>query len=415
MSSHSSDLPNVLLLAIDSLRADAVFGEEVATPTFDRLAHTGASFRQAVCTATTTTPSFSSMLTGCYPPRHGVRGLQGYRLSPSVTTMAEAFAQAGYRCYAEVTGPLLPETSILRGFHEARCRQAYKVPFFNWREEVMEKMQSYAEPWFMLLHIWEAHRPYRSPPDFEKRKDKAGYQAAVHATDEWLAPVFEAAGDDPLIVLTGDHGEQYPSSPLQFQMLRVARRSRRTFRLGKWLPYLDNRFAGLEIGHGFALHEELVRVPLILSGPRIPAGSRVNDQVRHIDLLPTLADLCDIPCPENIDGRSLKPFMEGAALSAEPAYMEAVGVKLGGDRIVGARTPEWKLLKAPGGKKTLHRLNPGGAPDERHNHVRDEPTVVRELLDYIVRVESEGVVAESGMTSDEEATVEQHLRDLGYL
>lgn len=415
MSSRASDLPNVLVLAIDSLRADAVFGEEVATPTFDRLAHTGVSFRQAVCTATTTTPSFSSMLTGCYPPRHGVRGLQGYRLSQSVTTMAETFAQAGYRCYAEVTGPLLPETGILRGFHEARCRQAYKVPFFYWREEVIAKMRSYAKPWFMLLHIWEVHRPYRSPPNFEKRKDKAGYQAAVHATDEWLAPVFEAAGSDPLIAVTGDHGEQYPSSPLQFQMLRVARRSRRSFRLGKWLPYLDNRFAGLEIGHGFALHEELVRVPLILTGPRVSNARRVDAQVRHIDLLPTLADVCGIPPPEGIDGRSLKPFMDGAALPEEPAYMEAVGVKLGGDRIAGARTPDWKLLKAPGGKKTLHRLNPGGAPDERHNHARNESAVTRRLDEYIARVESTGVVAESGMTSEEEATVEQHLRDLGYL
>jgi arylsulfatase A-like enzyme len=415
MAARASELPNVLMLAIDSLRADAVFGEEVATPTFDRLALEGVSFRQAVCTATTTTPSFSSMLTGCYPPKHGVRGLQGFRLTQAVTTMAETFAQAGYRCHAEVTGPLLPETGILRGFHEARCRQAYKVPFFYWRDEIISKMHDYPEPWFMLLHIWEVHRPYRSPPNFEKRKDKAGYQDAVHATDEWLTPVFEAAGDNPLIVITGDHGEQYPSSPLQFQMLRVARRSRRTFRLGKWLPFLDNRFAGLEIGHGFALYEELVRVPLILSGPGVPPGRQVDHQVRHIDLLPTLADLCGIPSPEAIDGRSLTPMMDGSALPEEPAYMEAVGVKLGGDRIVGARTPEWKLLKAPGGKRTLHRLNPGGKPDERHNYARKEPTVTRKLDEYIVRVESTDAVAESGMTSEEEATVEQHLRDLGYL
>lgn len=407
--------PNVLVLAVDSLRADAVLGDAIATPTFDRLATAGVSFRQAVCTATTTTPSFSSMLTGCYPPKHGVRGLQGYRLSQTITTMAETFAEGGYRCYAEVTGPLLPETGILRGFDEARCRQAYKMPFFYWREEIMEKMLGYTEPWFMLLHVWEAHRPYRSPPNFDKRKDKAGYEAAVHATDEWLEPVFEAAGDAPLVVVTGDHGEQYPSSPLQFQMLRVARRSRRMFRLGKWLPYLDNRFAGLEIGHGFALYEDLVRVPLILSGPQVSAGRRVDDQVRHIDLLPTLADLCGLPSPEGIDGRSLKPLMDGATLPEEPAYMEAVGVKLGGDRIVAARTSNWKLVKSPGGRKTLHRLDHGGTPDERRNHARKEPGVARTLDDYIARVESSEVVAESGMTSEEEATVEQHLRDLGYL
>jgi arylsulfatase A-like enzyme len=415
MSAGISDRPNVLLLAIDSLRADAVYGDEVATQNFDRIAAAGVSFRQAVCTATTTTPSFSSLLTGCYPPKHGVRGLQGYRLSKAVKTMAEVFAEGGYHSFAEVTGPLLPETGILRGFHDARCRQAYKMPFFYWREEILERMRAYPRPWFLLLHIWEVHRPYRSPPNFEKRKDKAGYQAAVTATDEWLEPVFEAAGDDSVIVVTGDHGEQYPTSAVQYQMLRIARRSRRSFRLGRWLPYLDNRFAGLEIGHGFALYEELVRVPLMLMGPGVEAAGQIEDQVRHIDLVPTLADICGLATPEGIDGRSLEPRIRGDALSEEPAYMEAVGVKLGGDRIVGARTPEWKLLRAPGGRRTLHHLNHGGRPNERRNHARAEPDVVRELDDYIAGVESSGVVADSGMTSEEEATVEQHLRDLGYL
>ncbi len=130
--------PNVLLLAVDSLRADAVFGDEIPTPNFDALVQRGAAFRQCVSTTTSTTPSFSSILTGCYPPRHGVRGLQGYRLSSDVTTIAEAFQAAGYHTHAEVTGPLLPETGILRGFEDADHRQGYRVPFMNWRDEVVE-------------------------------------------------------------------------------------------------------------------------------------------------------------------------------------------------------------------------------------------------------------------------------------
>src|SRR5919202_3523242 len=117
--------PNVLLLAIDSLRADAVFGEQVATPNIDSFARSGGAFTQCVSTTTSTTPSFSSILTGCYPPKHGVHGLQGYRLSSSVTPMAEAFGRAGYHTHAEVTGPLLPATGILRGFEDANHRQGY--------------------------------------------------------------------------------------------------------------------------------------------------------------------------------------------------------------------------------------------------------------------------------------------------
>ncbi|HVF54444.1 MAG TPA: sulfatase [Actinomycetota bacterium] len=402
-------MPNVLLLAIDSLRADAIFGGAISTPNIDGFIDKGTAFTQCVSTTTSTTPSFSSILTGCYPPRHGVRGLQGYRLSPEVVTAAEAFSKAGYQTHAEVTGPLLPETGILRGFDDARHRQGYKVPFFNWRDDVVDRMHSYVDPWFMLLHVWEVHRPYRAPPDFTKRWDKAGYEAAVAATDEWLAPVFDAAGPDTIIVITGDHGEDYPDTPWEQKLIRGARKARRKAHLDKWLPALDRKFAALAVGHGFALFEHLVRVPLIITGPGVP-HIKVDEQVRHVDLFPTLADLCGVEIPEQIDGRSLRPLIEGHDLPAEPAYMEAVGVKLEGSRIAGARTPDFKLLKRGDSKPTLYRL-----PDEKRNVLSRYPEVARPLEEFIEEVNSVAAVAGSGMTDAEEAVVEQHLRDLGYL
>ncbi len=406
--------PNVFILAVDSLRADAIFGDHVPTPNIDLHAGLGAAFRQCVCTATTTTPSFSSILTGCYPPKHGVRGLQGYRLSESVKTLPEVFAAAGYHTFAEVTGPLLPETGVLRGFQDARHRQGYKVPFFGWRDEVIERMRSYPEPWLMLLHIWEVHRPFRSPPTFEKQFDRAGYEAAVRATDEYLGPVFEAAGDDSLVVITGDHGEEYPDGRFDQQVNRAARIARKKLKVGKVSPWLEKKLAAQAVGHGFALHEHLVRVPLIVAGPGVK-NATVEDQVRHVDLLPTLAELCGIDAPPGIDGRSLKPLMEGGALPEEPAYMEAVGVKLEGKRIQGVRTPDWKLLKPGGGKPALYKLNGGQPPDEKHNLYARYPEIAARLEGFAQAVESTAVVAESGMTNEEEAVVEQHLRDLGYL
>ncbi|MGH2752259.1 MAG: sulfatase family protein [Actinomycetota bacterium] len=410
--------PNVFFLAIDSLRADAVFGDHIATPNFDSVAGRGAAFTQCVSTTTSTTPSFSSILTGCYPPKHGVRGLQGYQLSPALTTWAEAFGAAGYATHAEVTGPLLPATGVLRGFDEANHRPGYKVAFMDWRDDIVAKMSSYTEPYFMLLHIWEVHRPYRMPPDFTKRWDKAGYEGAVATVDDWLKPVFEAAGDNTIVVITGDHGEDYPETPLQQKLIRVARRSRRSLKLEKWWPYLDQRFSSLAVGHGFALHEHLVRVPLIIAGPGVNRA-RVDEQVRHVDLFPTMADLCGVESPKGLDGRSLRPLIEGGSLPEEPAYMEAVGVKLEGKRIEGARTDDWKLLRVRGGRPSLYRLNGAGGggagADEKHNHYSRHPEVARKLESFIDEVTTHEAVAGSGMTADEEATVEQHLRDLGYL
>lgn len=407
--------PNVFFLVIDSLRTDAIFGDRIATPNIDAFAERGAAFHQCVCTCTTTTPSFSSILTGCYPPKHGVRGLQGYRLSGDRTTLAEAFSSGGYHTYAEVTGPLLPETGVLRGFEENHHRPAYKVPFFGWRDDVVERMRSHVAPWFFMLHLWEVHRPYRAPPNFEKRRDKAGYEAAVNATDDWLKPVFDLLGDNTIVVITGDHGETYPETSLGFHGVRVARKLRRVLQLKRWFSYLDDKFAGLEIGHGFALWEHLVRVPLIIAGPNV-APATIDDQVRHVDLFPTLLDLCDIEIPDGIDGRSVKPLMTGGTLPDEPAYLEAVGVKLEGNRIVGARTNEFKLLKQPRSKPVLYKLGDGPKAGENRNVFDRYPEVGRSLEAFVEEVNSNGASTDgSGMTSEEEAVVEQHLRDLGYL
>jgi arylsulfatase A-like enzyme len=288
------------------------------------------------------------------------------------------------------------------------------VPFFNWRDEVVDRMHSYVDPWFMLLHIWEVHRPYRAPPDFTKRWDKAGYEAAVAATDEWLTPVFEACGDNTIVVITGDHGEDYPDTPMEQKLLRAARKARSKLKTGKWFPLLDQKLSGLVVGHGFALHEHLVRVPLIVWGPGV-APAQIEQQVRHVDLFPTMADLCGVPLPEGIDGRSLRPLIEGSTLPDEPAYMEAVGVKLEGNRIEGVRTSDWKLLKTGQQRPQLFKLDGGTGPDEKHNLYGRYPEVAGPLEAFLASVRAGEVVAESGMTAEEEATVEQHLKDLGYL
>jgi arylsulfatase A-like enzyme len=157
-----------------------------------------------------------------------------------------------------------------------------------------------------------------------------------------------------------------------------------------------------------------VRVPLIVSGPGVPT-SRVRDQVRHVDLLPTLLDLAGLDAPSGIDGRSLRPLLEGGDLSEEPAYMEAVGVKLEGSRITGARTPDFKYLKPGTGKPVLYSLDGGSRPNERKSVIGRYPEVAQRLEGYIKQIQSTETVADSGFTAEEEAIVEQNLRDLGYL
>jgi arylsulfatase A-like enzyme len=179
-------------------------------------------------------------------------------------------------------------------------------------------------------------------------------------------------------------------------------------------------------GHGYALDETLVRVPLIISGSRVES-IEVEDQVSHVDVFPTIAELCGVPMPSNVDGRSLVPFMRGEVLPEVPAYMEA-GMKIERGRnprrvpsMMGCRTGEWKLLKNGSQSPILYNLDGlyrwdgRTVPDEQRDVYRELPDVARMLETWMARASIGEQVDHSGMTKAEEAEVEEHLRDLGYL
>src|SRR5919198_4317975 len=99
--------PAILFLIVDCLRADRAFAQARLAPEgfLGRLVGRGRSFTNAVTVTPTTTPAVASMLTGCYPFEHGLRGLAGYTLPDDVLTLASALSELGYRTEAHVTGP----------------------------------------------------------------------------------------------------------------------------------------------------------------------------------------------------------------------------------------------------------------------------------------------------------------------
>lgn len=327
--------------------------------------------------------------------------------------MAEAFSASGYDTFAYVRGPLVAETKVLRGFRQVHHIVGDSLPFMAWREDALNKLQGLTHPWFMLLHLWEVHRPYRSPPDFKKRLGRKGYEAAVTATDSALAPVLGSVPDDTIIAITGDHGERYANSYLGDRFAVLAREIRRRFKEGALPSRIEQKLGDWSVGHGFTLDEELVRVPLSITGPGVPV-LQSDDQVRHVDLFPTLSDLCGVGLPQELDGRSLRPLLEGRQLVEEPAYMEATGVT-GGSPILGVRTSQWKYLKGARAEPQLFGLADVVGPDEKTNLIQQEPEIAEQLAAELAALLGRSPVGSPGMTAQEEAVVEEHLRDLGYL
>jgi len=310
---------NVLLITIDTLRADAlgIYGGRASTPNLDRLAHDGVRFTFAHAHAVVTLPSHASILTGRYPFEHGVRDNAGFRLADSAETLAEAAHAKGFATGAFVGSfPLDRQFGLAQGFDvydDLGGREVAAADFaFTERpaRDVVSAarawIQQQQKPWLAWVHVFDPHAPYAPPAPFDSRYAGRPYAGEVAYTDDALGPLLDLARNSPrptTVMVTADHGEG----------------------LG------DHG----EATHGIFAYESTLRVPLILTQYRAPGsgvrGPKADAQsdvpVRHVDILPTIAELTGIAIPANLPGRSLLGAQDGEA-EPRPMYFEAMTAML---------------------------------------------------------------------------------------
>jgi arylsulfatase A-like enzyme/thioredoxin-like negative regulator of GroEL len=389
---------NVLLITVDTLRADSVgaYGNARAqTPWMDRLAAAGVRFERAYAHNVVTLPSHANILSGLTPPRHGIRDNGGFRFPADRDTLATLLARAGYRAGAFVSAfPLDSRFGLARGF------DVYDDRFSNVDTHtafVMEERrggdtvalarrwmaQEANRPFFCWVHVYEPHFPYAPPEPFASRFAGAPYQGEVAATDaalgSLLQPLLEAgSGDRTIVVLTADHGES----------------------LGEHG----------EMTHGIFAYEATLRVPLIVHAPRLWPPRVVADTVRHVDLLPTILDALALPVPAELAGRSLLPLLAGGPAEAEPVYFESLS---------SAKNRGWAPLfgTVAGGKKYVELPIPelydlAADPQETRNLAAAEPQTLERLRATLFRLRGHDPGWSGGRESTEAV---ERLRSLGYL
>ncbi|MGE0681855.1 MAG: sulfatase [Candidatus Binatia bacterium] len=410
--------PNILFLLIDCLRADAIIGQRrgAHTPTLDRLVRSGFAFTQAVASASSTTPCVASLLTGVYSFVHGIRSIFGLKLDPSVHSLVEIFPEHGYHTYAEVSGPLFPETALDRGFDLYQFREAAAYLSSSWGTDLRQRLRggAFKPPWFLFLHLWELHHHRHILPAFHSRKyGRNRYERALSSLDSELATLIEALPQDTIVVLHGDHGERVVKTDAQYRLYRFIR------------DVLGRKTRKRE-GHEMDVYEELIRVPLVftplsdIEGLPLRPGGRDPQLVRQIDALATLLDLIGAPLPVNIHGQSLKTvFLYGEQLQLE-AYLEAF-LRIRSDprdRRVGWRTEEWKYIYAPQNANLPEELYflPDD-PQERNNLAMRRPDRALTLRNRIETLQRGAVTPNPGtvMSDEEKAAIEKRLTDLGYM
>jgi arylsulfatase A-like enzyme len=413
-----SESQNLLFVTVDCLRQDFTANDWATTPFIDDLRESGIEYQELYSTTTTTTPSVASLLTGTYSERNGVNSLRNVELNEQVRTMAESFREAGFETAALVTGPLVEETGISRGFDHFNYRDKDMNLVDDWYEEAVSHLNSLSSPFFMYLHLWEIHTPVTVPPEYDNQKyGKSPYARGLSALDGRLEQFVKETPKNTTVVLHGDHGESisWREHLVQKGCKKLRDKARYEFGLDtRSLERLANRLLDpfsppykdhfIESGHGETILDFMTNVPFILSGPNIEPET-VSAQCRQVDILPTLLDVFDLPLASKIDGQSLLP---PESVDDRTAYIRACGASLRGESNWqrGVRTPEYKYVEYPNRDWGPELFDLTDDKTELRNVASAHPETLSELQNQLPTQELLDVGS---------MDIDDHLRDLGYL
>ncbi|HEX8255153.1 MAG TPA: sulfatase-like hydrolase/transferase, partial [Thermoanaerobaculia bacterium] len=388
-SSAPEPVTDVILITIDTLRADAVGfggGTKAKTPFLDSLAARGTVFTRAHAHNVVTLPSHANILTGLYPWQHGIRDNAGFTLDAKHPTIAAQLRANGFATGAFVSAfPLDSRFGLDRGFdvYDDAYRAGAGALDFAVQERRGDETLARAVQWwrgaagrkrFMWVHLYDPHAPYLPPEPFRNEYRHDLYHGEVAATDAMLA---EALGSllqnspEALVIVTADHGES------------LGEHGEKT--------------------HGLFAYEATLAVPLLVIDPARKA-SRDARYVRHIDIAPTIFERAGVASPKEWKGVSL--FAPG---ERGYTYFEALSASLnrGWAPLVGALENGRKLIELP--LPELYVLETD--PREAQNRYRDERRAVTALRARLQADAPSKSGARQSVNSEEQAT----LLSLGYL
>lgn len=331
---------NLVIVTLDTTRADrmgAYGNRDIATPSFDGVAHDGVLFEQAESVAPLTLVAHSSMFTGKFPPEHGVRDNGGFFLGADQLTLAEVLKAHGYRTGGFIGAYVLDSKwGINQGFDTyydkfdlSGSRAVSIGDIQRPGNEVVDQAIPWIEqvkggPFFAWIHLYDAHSPYRPPEPYATKYKAHPYSGEIAFADSQVGRVLaklQALGlaDHTVVMIMGDHGES----------------------LG------DHG----ESAHGFFVYNSTTHVPFAIRAPFSNTHQRVvTDPVRSVDVMPTALDLLGIAPPSGISGKSLVPLMTGAAQQLDlDAYSEAMYplYHYGWSDLRALRSGRYKVIDAP--------------------------------------------------------------------
>jgi choline-sulfatase len=442
---------NILLLTIDTIRADrfGAMGDPGArTPWFDRISRSSRLYADCLAPSPWTLPSLASLLTGSYPGQHRMLAeLAG--IDASVPALAEVCARHGMTTAAFVANPWLAAGDLERGFDTFDVAERFEriretSTTFAYRflmkgllralrldsarrisSQGIHWIEGAREPWFLWLHYLDPHLPNWPEPPFDRlfgpppeligssltaQQIRDGdfpggargrqeidrlYRGEITFTDREIGRVWRFVQEADLlkrtvVVFTGDHGEEL------------------------W----DHN----DYGHGHAMYNEVVRVPLLVRLPGARSGEVVRELARLVDLAPTALAAAGLDLPEK-PAFTGEDFLasRGADTPQHPniAYGEAV---LYGQEQKFLRVNRWKLILGEPdaeGERPKHLFDVQSDPGERDDVATQRAALTdslqAQLLEWMARYGSEGAMAARDLPDNLDPAIREQLEALGYI
>jgi arylsulfatase A-like enzyme len=413
---------NLLLIAVDTLRADhlGAYGYERPTsPRIDRFFGGAIVFDDAHATSSWTLPSFASLMTSTHSATHKCWQFES-QLDPSFTTLAEVLRDAGYHT-AAMTSHIFFRTSyglgqgfddydesLNLGFHQSH--RAISSPPVTERALAFLDRQANMEErrtWFLWVHYFDPHIGYNEHPGVTEefgRETVDRYDGEIAFTDAHIGRLLDrlsdtALIDDTVVVILADHGEEFGEHG------------------GKY--------------HGLTLFREVERVPLAIRVPGL-LPRRVTDTVSLVDFMPTVLDLLQIEAPETpMAGRSLLGLMRGVTMASSGAVLESRLYLRKGANLQAYVTSRWKLIvempkratrmphgESPPGTKVMlfdRVQDPGETRDVAAQHGDVVAELMRHLDDSLTSAQNDASFFVAAPAQDLSEESIDALRALGYV
>jgi arylsulfatase A-like enzyme len=437
--------PNVVLVVIDTLRADALAPDGPVAA----FARGGVDFRRCSSAAPWTLPAMGALLTGLYPSEHGAV-TAATPLADELTTLAEHLHAAGYATAAFTGGAFVgPAHRMDQGFEtfDATSERAFgpfapHVPLVwrvarnryvpqRWLVRLADEQRGLAgvlgsalrwaegeprRPKLLLLHTYQVHDYYLYDPDTDDAVLEAGPspsarfagRLSVHPSE-----LLDASAAD-LAHFRALYDARVAAIERLFPRL-VAELEAALGGETLWIVTADHG-EGFDaergrVHHGGRLHEDLLHVPLVLRGPGLPAGRVVDAPVRSIDVLPTVLDLLDLPASAGISGESLLPALGPGDDGLVPPFPRVAFAeeRAHGFELLSARIGARKAIRSAGGAEHFDLAEDPLETTPLDRSQRDD--LLQDALDAFAETHPARASAEIEL----DAATREHLRSLGYV